>query len=240
MLQAVGEQALVLLQLRAHLVQVVLGAHGHAHVHGGNVGDELVGFFQGALAVGDVVVDLVVEIPRLARQVAHFVGHYRETAPGLAGAAGFYGGIQGQQAGLVGQAFHRAQQLEGFFHVGVHVQHLVRGGDAVLAHGHQDVHIVAQGAAGLVGEALQGHDVLVLGCFVEGLDEFADEAVLALGIAVEVAEAVIELGGGIADDALELVHGVENGRQFLAGVLQHGVQPGPGPVLELFIGWGRG
>ncbi len=54
---------------------------------------------------------------RLFRQLAHLVSHHGKTAPGITGAGGFDGGIEGQQVGLVGNIGNDTHDPEYHGHV---------------------------------------------------------------------------------------------------------------------------
>ncbi len=63
------------------------------------------------LDLTDHLADLLRRLHRALGELAHLVGHHREPAPGLAGARGLDGGVQGEEVGLVGDLLDDLQDL---------------------------------------------------------------------------------------------------------------------------------
>ncbi len=82
---------------------------------------------RAGLQAANHLVDLVGRCLGAMRKVAHLVGHYRKTASGFTRAGGFDGGVEGQQVGLLRDAFDDIKNVTDVFGAGVELLDLRAG-----------------------------------------------------------------------------------------------------------------
>ncbi|MCY1354891.1 hypothetical protein D9M69_412890 [compost metagenome] len=218
---------------------------------------ELHGIAGAGLQVADHRRDLVGGALHALGQVAHLVGDHREAAAHLAGARRLDGRVEGQQVGLFGDAVddvdHAADHLavlgQALDHLGglLHAHRqagdgLAGAADHLLADSAQAVGLggLVAGVGGVLGDVVDGRRHLVdrRGRLV-GLALLAEHAAAHLVHAAgQALGAVVEVGGGLGDDAddalVAALHGVEGAGHLADLVLA--VDPRPGGQVAAAFG----
>ncbi len=142
------------------------------------------------------LLDLVAESGGILRQRLHLLGHHAEAASHLARARGLERGVEGQEAGLVGDLAHARREPGDLVELPCRLGQLSHHGVGGLARGLDVPHEMLQHAPRLAGEL---REVQLAAPALQQRDQRPDQLLLRAGLLPQVAEA----GAGRVQRVLE-------------------------------------